>query len=112
MDLSGQVDITVYTTSGESCYINTLDNWCDNYEKGRLDTFSGEDLQGCNMFEVPGADILILSIQHFGLDAWKPEYIRSLIIYSEICLVHSCYQLNIAGFTLMMETESTVQSIL
>ena len=83
MALSGQVDITVYTTSGESCYINTLDNWCDNYEKGRLDTFSGEDLQGCNMFEVPGADILILSIQHFSLDAWKPEYMRSLISYSK-----------------------------
>ena len=85
MDLSGQIDVTVYTTSGASCYISEMDNWCDNYNKCRLDMFSGEDLQDCNMFEVPGADILILSIQHFGLDAWKPEYIRSLISCSSKC---------------------------
>ena len=27
MDLSGQVDVTVYTTSGESCFIEKMDNY-------------------------------------------------------------------------------------
>ena len=76
MDLSGQVDVTVYTTSGESCFIEKMDNDCNTYQKGNIDTFTEDELQDCNMFEIPGADILVLSVQHFGLDAWKPEYFR------------------------------------
>ena len=76
MDSTGHVDLTLYTTSGASCFIERLDNYCNTFIKGRIDTFTEEELQDCKTFEVPGADILILSVQHFGLDGWKPEYFR------------------------------------
>ena len=42
------------------------------------------------MFEVPGGEILILSVQHFGSDAWKPDYFRQLL---ESLFIPSFYDL-------------------
>ena len=77
MDLTvGHFDLTVYTSSGEACLITRMDNYCNTFIKCQIDTFTEDELQDCKMFEVPGGDILILSVRHFGLDAWKPEYFR------------------------------------
>ena len=77
MDLTvGHFDLTVYTSSGEACLITKMDNYCNTFEKCKIDTFTEDELQDCKMFEVPGGNILVLSVQHFGLDAWKPEYFR------------------------------------
>ena len=47
MDLSvGHFDLTVYTSSGEACMISRMDNYCNTYEKCRIDTFTEDELQG------------------------------------------------------------------
>ena len=46
MDLSvGHFDLTVYTSSGEACMISSMDNYCNTFEKCRIDTFTEDELQ-------------------------------------------------------------------
>ena len=77
----GNVDVTVYSASGEACTISPLDNWYDTFERCRLDLFAGSYLKDCNMFEVPGGEIPLLHLQHLGGDAWKPDYFRFILMF-------------------------------
>ena len=76
MNSDGRLTVTVYATTGESCTITTLDNYCDTFEKCRIDTFVEGEVQECQGFEVPEHDILIVNVQHFGTDKWGPEYFK------------------------------------
>ena len=77
MGPGSDLDITVYDSTGRSCYVYHLDNRDNNFNKCDIDTFREDDIDACYSFPVPGYSITKLRVQHSGLDAWKGVYFRS-----------------------------------
>ena len=75
------VEVTVYSASGESCRIPSLDNWYDTFERCRLDLFAGEYLKDCDMFEVTDGNIETLRLKITGEDAWTVNYFRYISVF-------------------------------
>ena len=76
MGPSGNLDVTIYTTSGSSCFAYHLDNSDNNFNKCDVDTFREDSIGDCYNFNVPGYDITQLRVQHSGTDSWKGEYVK------------------------------------
>ena len=76
MGPSGNLDVTIYTTSGSSCFAYHLDNSDNNFNKCDVDTFREDSIGECYNFNVPGYDITQLRVQHSGTDSWKGEYVK------------------------------------
>ena len=53
-----------------------LDGPGDDFEPGNIDSFTGSELQQCNLFPVPGHVIPLLQLRHHSTDSWQPEFIR------------------------------------
>ena len=76
MERDGYVDITVYTNTGEACAIPKLDNYCDAFNKCKIDTFIEEEAKECLGFEVPEHDIVTVNVENIGSDSWQPEFFK------------------------------------
>ena len=50
----------------------------DNFERGQIDAFSGDELGGCNGFALFEDGVERILVTHCGEDAWVPTWIRVL----------------------------------
>ena len=67
--------------SGQCCHIDILNDipeTVDNFEPGQLDIFQGEELSGCNGFDLAGDTIDRILLIQCGGDSWKPEWVTVL----------------------------------
>jgi hypothetical protein len=72
----GSVDITINTVNATSCYIRKLDSRGNDFQSGDINIFEGKDIDDCYNFEVPDYQVRGLTVQHSGIDGWKPEWFR------------------------------------
>lgn len=57
------------------CSITDLGTENNDFVIGSTDLFQGDELQGCDGFEVPEKKVSQLVLSHTGVDAWLPKYV-------------------------------------
>jgi hypothetical protein len=73
MGWAGSVDIRIYNINGGYCEILDLDG---KFNTGNTDSFYGDNLATCLLFYIPDSTVSKITVQHWGSDAWKPEWFR------------------------------------
>ena len=64
---------------GSCCYMQELNLGYDQYERGLLEGFTGQQLAECEGFDIPDDGTVSVRLIHFGGDAWLGAYIRLLL---------------------------------
>ena len=82
----GHLDLVI-CGEPQCCLIENLDSKYDDFQLDSLDSFTHQDLQGCENFELPDGILKSLLIAHRGLDDWLGEY---LLVLLDSGVFHKC----------------------
>ena len=80
MDTEGYLEKEVCTGGGSACcYMQDIDLGYNQYERGMLEGFTGQQLGECDGLVIEDGDTVTVRLIHFGVDAWLGAYIRLLL---------------------------------
>ena len=51
----------------------------NDFQRGALDDFEGDDLQECRDFDLPDNDLKSMTVFHSGTDGWGGDYVRLIL---------------------------------
>jgi hypothetical protein len=87
MGIGGSVDIRIYNENGGFCEILNLDAAGNQFQTGETDKYYGDDVQNCLFFYMPDTVVSKMTVQHWGSDAWKPEWFK---VFTDLGRIVQC----------------------
>ena len=96
--MNGGLNVEICDTDLNCCNAGTLDSDRDDFNKGHVDVFYGNMINGCEETVLSEGPALMI-VTHNGIDGWKGDWIRyrTLITVYMYDLSPNCFDQDRAG---------------